>query len=258
MRTLLVIMILIFACPAFSQAQVKATHKRPVIVEATGTPQIIRQSEITLQEHQQALELEKQDTEKKLKHLSSKKQKSAQANQEKLKNRLKTLEATLKSIKRDQKKLAATRNEYQPKFGSLLSIQAREKKGIKQLLTQRDIIAIEISEPSKNAIMAEISSNNDDNRLAQIVKVLIDHTKTMDASEKDYWRNLPPSTPFEHRFRLLEILATERQKLAALERACTADVQQLNKHHATEWDRVRAKGTTDKKSPPPKRKGHRP
>ncbi len=258
MRMLLVILIFLFACPAFSQAQVKATKKHPVLTESTGTAQIIRQSEITLQEHQQALELEKRETEKKLKRLSSKKQKSAQANQEKLKSRLKTLEATLKSIKREQKKLATIKNEYQPKFGSLLSIQARDKEVKKQSLTQRDIIAIEISEPSKNAVMAEIASNNDDKRLAQIVKVLIDHTKTMDASEKGYWRNLPPSTPFEHRFRLLEILATERQKLATLERACKAEVEQLNKHHATEWERLRAKGASDKKAPPPKRKRHRP
>ena len=258
MRTLLAIMILISAFPAFSQAQGQATHKRPVISENKGTVQIIRQTEITLQEHQQTLELEKKTTEKKLARLVAKNQKSAQANREQLKNRLKTLKATLKSIKRDKKIVAAAKNEYQRKFGSLVSMQAREKDSKKQPLTQRDIIAIEVSEPSKNAIMAEILSKTDENRLMQIVTILIDHTGTMDNAEKEYWRNLPPATPFEHRFRLLEILATERQKLAALERTCKSEIQQLNKHHLAEWDKVNGKGAGDKKGPVRKPKGHRP
>lgn len=262
MRTLLIIMILICAFPAFSQAQTKAkaksTHKSPVVTESTGTAQIIHQTEITLQEHQQKLELEQKAIEKKLARLASKNQKSAQANREKLKNRLKTLAATLKSIKRDRKTVAATQKAYQPKFGSLLSIQAREKDVKKQSLTQRDILAIEVSEPSKSAIMAEILSKTDEKRLMQIVTVLIDHTGTMDASEKEYWRNLPPSIPFEHRFRLLEILATERQKLASLEKTCKSDMQQLNKRHIAEWEKINAKGTGDKKGPVRKPKGHRP
>lgn len=256
MRTFLIIMILLCcAFPAFSQAQAKADHKRPVIIENKGTAQIIRQTENTLQEHQQKLELEKKATEKKLARLASKNQKSAQADREKLKNRLKTLEATRKSIQRDQKTVAATRNEYQKKFGSLVSIQAQGKGSKKQPPTQRDIIAIEVSEPSKNAIMAEILGNTDEKRLMQIVTVLIDHTGTMDAPEKEYWRNLPPDIPFEHRFRLLEILATERQKLAALERTHKSDIQQLNKQHTAEWERVCAKSAGDKKRPAAKNKG---
>ena len=260
MKKLLIIMILICAFPAFSQAKTKAkpAHKSPVVSEKTGTLQIIHQTEITLQEHQQALELEKIATEKKIARLDSKKQKSAQATREQLKNRLKALDAALKSIKRDRKAVTTSQNEYQKKFGSLLSIQAREKDAKKQSLTQRDILAIEVSEPSKSAIMAEILSKTDEKRLMQIVKILIDHTGTMDASEKEYWRNLPPSIPFEHRFRLLEILATERQKLAALERNCTSDIQQLNKHHLAEWEKLHAKGAGDKKAPARKPKGHRP
>ncbi|MCX5874840.1 MAG: hypothetical protein NT087_00810 [Deltaproteobacteria bacterium] len=260
MRALLIIMILICAFPAYSQAQTKATatHKKPVAPENTGTAQIIHQTEITLQEHQQALELEKKATEKKLARLAAKNQKSAQANREQLKNRLKTLEATLKSIKRDTKIVAAARNDYQKKFDSLVSVQAQEKGAKKQSLTQRDIIAIEASEPSKSAIIAEILNKTDEKRLMQIVTILIDHTGTMDKTEKEYWRNLPPATPFEHRFRLLEILATERQKLAALERTCNSDIQQLNKHHLAEWGKVTAKGATDKKAPVRKPKGHRP
>jgi len=253
-------MILICAFPAYSQAQAKAkaTHKSPVATGNTGTAQIIRQTEITLQVHQQALELEKKETEKILARLVAKNQKSPQANREQLKNRLKTLDATLKSIKRDTKTVAAARNDYQKKFGSLLSIQAQEKGTKKQPPTQRDIIAIEVSEPAKNAIMAEILSKTDENRLMQIVTILIDHTGTMDNAEKEYWRNLPPATPFEHRFRLLEILATERQKLAALERTCKSEIQQLNKHHLAEWDKVNGKGAGDKKGPVRKPKGHRP
>lgn len=258
MRTLLIIMILICAFPAYSQAQTKAkaTHKSPVATGDTGTVQIIRQTEITLQAHQQALELEKKATEKKLARLATKNQKSAQANREQLKNRLKTLDATLKSIKRDTKTVAAARNDYQKKFGSLLSIQAQEKGTKKQPPTQRDIIAIEVSEPSKSAIMAEILNKTDEKRLLQIVTILIDHTGTMDKTEKEYWRNLPPATPFEHRFRLLEILATERQKLAALERTCKSDIQQLNNHHLAEWGKVNAKGASEKKGAPRKPRGH--
>lgn len=259
MRAFLIIMILICAFPAFSQAQpkTKATHKSPVAAKNNGTVQIIHQTEITLQGHQQALELEKKATEKKLARLAAKNQKSAQANREQLKNRLKTLEAMLKSIKRDKKTVAAARNDYQKKFGSLLSVQAQEKSAKKQSPTQRDILAIEVSEPSKSAIMAEILSKTDEKRLMQIVTILIDHTGTMDSAEKEYWRNLPPATPFEHRFRLLEILATERQKLAALERTCKSDIQQLNNHHLAEWGKVNAKGATNKKSPVRKPKGHR-
>lgn len=257
MRALLLIMILICAFPASSQAQTKAkaTHKSPVAAENTGTAQIIHQTEITLQAHQQALDLEKKATEKKLARLAAKNQKSAQANREQLKNRLKTLEATLKSIKRDTKTVAAARNDYQKKFGSLVSVQAQEKGAIKQS-PQRDILAIEVSEPSKSAIMAEILNKTDEKRLMQIVAILIDHTGTMDSAEKEYWRNLPPSTPFEHRFRLLEILATERQKLAALERTCKSDIQQLNNHHLAEWGKVNAKGVSEKKGAPRKPKGH--
>ena len=256
MRALLVTMILICAFPAYSQAQTKASHKSPVITENNGTAQVIHQTEITLQNHQQVLELEKKATEKKLTHLVSKNQKSAQTNRDKLKNRLKTLEATLKSIKRDTKTVAATRNEYQKKFGALVSIQAQEKSAKKQSLTQRDILAIEASEPSKSAIMAEILSKADEKRLMQIVTILIDHTGTMDNTEKEYWRHLPPSTPFEHRFKLLEILATERQNLATLERTCKSDIQQLNKHHLTEWEKVNAKGMSEKKGAPRKPRGH--
>ncbi|MCX5865158.1 MAG: hypothetical protein NTW42_08850 [Deltaproteobacteria bacterium] len=247
-------MILICAFPSYSQAQTKtqSTHKSPVAAKNAGTAQIIHQTEITLQAHQQALELEKKATEKKLARLAAKNQKSAQANREQLKNRLKALEATLKSIKRDTKTVAAARNDYQKKFGSLVSVQAQEKGAKKQSLSQRDILAIEVSESSKSAVMAEILNKTDEKRLMQIVTILIDHTGTMDSAEKEYWRNLPPSTPFEHRFRLLEILATERQKLAALERTCKSDIQQLNKHHLTEWEKVNAKGT------PRKPKGHRP
>ena len=258
MRALLIITILICAFPAYSQAQTKAkaTHKSPVATENTRTAQIIHQTEITLQEHQQALELEQKATEKKIARLAAKNQKSAQANREQLKNRLKTLEATLKSIKRDTKTVAAARNDYQKKFGSLLSLQAQEKGAKKQPLTQRDIIAIEASEPSKSAIMADILSKTEEKRLMQIVTILIDHTGTMDNTEKEYWRNLPPSTPFEHRFRLLEILATERQKLAALERTCKSDIQQLNNHHLAEWGKVNAKDASEKKGAPRKLRGH--
>lgn len=256
MRALLVIMILICAFPTFSQAQTKVSHKGPVITENNGTAEIIHQTEITLQNHQQVLELEKKATEKKLARLAAKNQKSAQTNREQLKNRLKTLDATLKSIKRDKKAVTTARNDYQEKFGSLLSIQAQEKSAKKQPLSQRDIIAIEASEPSKSAIMAEILHKTDEKRLMQIVTILIDHTGTMDASEKEYWRNLSPSTPFEHRFKLLEILATERQHLATLEKTCKSDIQQLNKHHLAEWEKGYAKGTSSKKSPPRKLKGH--
>lgn len=253
MKTLLIILTLICAFPSFSQAQ--TTHKRPLIAEDKGTAQIIRQTENTLQDHQQTLELEKKATEKKLARLAAKNQKSAQAAREKLKNRLKTLNATLKSIQRDKKTLASTRNEYQKKFGSPATMQAREKEFKKQpLAAQRDILAIELSEPSKNAIMAEILNKKDDKRLMQIVTILIDHTGTMDAPEKEYWRNLPPDIPFEHRFRLLEILATERQKLAALERTHKSDIQQLNKQHMAEWERVCAKNAGDKKRPASKAK----
>jgi len=258
MRTLLIIMILISAFPAFSHAQAQPTNKPSIINGDKGTAQIIRQTEAILQEHQQAIELEKRETEKKLARLSPKKQKSAHANQEKLKTRLKTLEAMLKSIRRDKKILVATRNEYQAKFGSLVSVQERGKEFKKQSLAQRDIIAIEVSEPSKNAIMAEILNNKDDKRLTQLVNVLIDHTRTMDDSEKEYWRNLPPSIPFEHRFRLLGILATERQKLAALEKTCKSEVQQRSKHHLTEWEKFRSKPGSDKKGPSRKLKGHHP
>jgi len=240
-------MILICAFPAFSQAQ--TTHKRPVIAEDKGTAQLIRRTESTLQEHQQTLELEKKATEKKLARLTPKKQKSAQANREKLKNRLKTLEATLKSIKRDKKTLASTRNDYQKKFGSLDTMQAREKEFKKQpLAAQRDLLAIELSEPSKNTIIDEILNKKDGKRLMQIVTILIDHTGTMDAAEKEYWRNIPPDTPFEHRFKLLEILATERQKLAALERIHKSDIQQLSKRHMAEWEKICTKGAGDKKA----------
>lgn len=253
MKTLLIILTLICAFPSFSQAQ--TTHKRPLIAEDKGTAQIIRQTENTLQDHQQTLELEKKATEKKLARLAAKNQKSAQAAREKLKNRLKALNATLKSIQRDKKTLASTRNEYQKKFGSPATMQAREKEFKKQpLAAQRDILAIELSEPSKNAIMAEILNKKDDKRLMQIVTILIDHTGTMDAPEKEYWRNLPPDIPFEHRFRLLEILATERQKLAALERTHKSDIQQLNKQHMAEWERVCAKSAGDKKRPASKAK----
>jgi hypothetical protein len=251
-------MILISVFPAFSQAQGQAPHKRPVITENKGTAQIIRQTEISLHEHQHALELEKKTTGKNLARLVAKNQKSTLANREKLKNRLKTLDATLKSIQRDKMTVAATKNEYQRKFGFLLSIQTQEKGSKKQSLAQRDIIAIEVSEPSKSAVMADILSNTDEKRLMQIVKILIDQTRTMDASEKEYWRNLPPSIPFEHRFRLLEILATERQKTATLERTCKSDIQQLNKHHLAEWKKVTAKDASDKKAPPQKLKAHRP
>ena len=259
MRALLIIMILICAFPAYSQAQTKAkaTHKNPVATENSGTAQIIHQTENTLQEHQQALELEQKATEKKLVRLAAKNQKSAQANREQLKNRLKTLEATLKSIKRDKKTVAAAKNDYQKKFGSLLSVQVQEKGSKKQPLAQRDIIAIEASEPSKSAIMAEILNKTDEKRLIQIVTILIEHTGTMNNTEKEYWRNLPPSTPFEHRFSLLEILATERQKLAALERTCKSDIQQLNNHHWAEWEKVNAKGASEKKGTQRKPKGHR-
>lgn len=253
-------MILLCAFPALSQAKTKAkpAHKSPVATKNTETIQLIHQTEITLQRHQQALEIEKKATEKKLARLTAKNQKSAQANQEQLKSRLKNMEAALKSIKRDRKTVAAAQNDYQKKFGSLVSIQAQEKSAKKQSLTQRDIVAIEASEPSKNAMIAEILSKTDEKRLMQIVTILIDHTGTMDKTEKEYWRNLPPSTPFEHRFRLLEILATERQKLAALERTCKSDIQQLNKHHLAEWEKVNGKGATDKKVPVRKPKGHRP
>lgn len=202
------------------------------------------------------MEAEKRATAKKLTRLSAKNQKSTQADREKLKNRLKALEATLKSIQRDKKKLASALNEYQRKFGSLVSIHAREKALGKQPLTQRDIIAIEVSEPSKNALMAEILSTQNDKRLMQIVTILIDHTGTMDDSEKEYWKKLPPSIPFEHRFRLLDILATERHKLAAFERTYTAEIQQLNTQHLAEWERIQSQGTSAKKSPQRKPRGH--
>jgi DNA repair exonuclease SbcCD ATPase subunit len=251
MKTLLIILTLLCAFPVLSQA--KATGKRPVNAENNETAQLITQTENTLQEHQKRLEVEKKATEKKLARLASKKQKSAQADREQLKNRLKKLEATLKSIQRDQKTLASTRNEYQKKFGSPAAMQAREKAFKKPpLATQRDILAIELSEPSKNAMMSEILNKKDAKRLMQIVAILIDHTGTMDAQEKEYWRNLPPDIPFEHRFRLLEILATERQKLAALERTHKSDIQQLNKQHMAEWQRVCAKDAGDKKCSPPK------
>ena len=254
MRVLLVMMTLILAFPAFSHAKAQATHNRPVSTEGKGTLQSILQSETTLQEHQQAMELELRDTQKKLARLSTKKQKSIQANREKLQNRLKKLETTLKSIKRDKKTLASIRNEYQEKFGSLLSIQTQEKAGKKLASPQRDVIAIEMSEPSKTALLTEISSNQDDKRLMKIVTILIDHTKTMDDAEKQYWRNLPPSIPFEHRFRLLDILATERQNLAALEKTYKPKVQRLNKHHMADWEMIRAKGSGDKKIPAAKGK----
>ena len=254
MKTLLIILSLLCAFPALSQA--KDSGKRPVTAENNGTPQLIQQTENTLQEHQKTLEVEKKATEKKLARLASKNQKSAQADREKLKNRLKKLEATLKSIQRDKKTLAATRDAYQKKFGSPAAMQAREKDFKKQpLATQRDILAIELSEPSKNAVMAEILDKKDEKRLMQIVRILIDHTGTMDAPEKKYWRNLPPDIPFEHRFRLLEILATERQKLAALEKTYKSDIQQLSTQHMAEWQRVCAKGAGDKKYSSPKSRG---
>ncbi|HIJ89705.1 MAG: hypothetical protein OEV89_02485 [Desulfobulbaceae bacterium] len=256
MRALLVIMSLIYVFPAFSQAQAQTKSSPPVSAETKGTVQTIRQLEATLQEHQQAIELEKKATEKKIARLSPQKKKSARTTREKLKNRLKTLEAVLKSIKRDKKILAATLKEYQPKFGSLAGIHAQGKELGKQPVPQRDIIAIETSEPAKNAIMAEILDNKDDMRLMQLVNILITHTKTMDESEKEYWRNLPPSIPFEHRFRLLDILATERQKLAALERICNSDIQQLNKHHLAEWKKIRTKNAAETKSPPRKPRKH--
>ncbi len=256
MRALMALVLLICAFPALSQAQSQATNKRPVLTENTGTVRIIRQIKITLQKHQQTIEVEKRAAEKKLTRLSAKNQKSTQADREKLKRRLKILEATLKSIQRDKKKLASAFNEYQRKFGSLVSIHAQEQALGKQPLTRRDIITIEVSEPSKNAIMAEILSTQNDKRLGQIVTILIDHTGTMDASEKEYWRNLPPSIPFEHRFRLLDILATERQKLAALERSYTAEIQQLNTQHLAEWKRIHSQGTNAKKSPQRKPRGH--
>ena len=254
MKTLLIFLAMLCAFPAISQAQ--TAHKRPVIAEGNETAQLLRQTETALQEHQQALEVEKKATEKKLARLAAKNQKSVQADREKLKNRLKTLDGALKSIKRDKKTLASTRNEYQKKFGSPANIQAWEKEFKKQpLAVQRDIRAIELSEPSKNAIMTEILNKKDAKRLMQIVTILIEHTGTMDAAEKEYWRNLPPDIPFEHRFRLLDILATERQKLAALERSHQSDIQQLNKQHMAEWEKVSAKSAGNKKRPAAKAKG---
>lgn len=256
MRTFLIIMTLIYAFPAFSQAEIPVAKKRPAIIENKGTAQTIRQIENSLQEHQHAMELEKRATEKKLARLAQKNHKSAKANREKLKNRLKTLEAALKSIQHDKKKLAATRKEYQLKFSPLASIHLREKALEKHPVLQRDIVAIEQSEPSKNGVMAEIADNKDETRLMQIVTILIAQTNTMGDTEKEYWRNLPPSIPFEYRFRLLDILATERLKLAALERTYASNIRQLNNHQLAEWNKVHPKGAGGAKNPVRNRKGH--
>lgn len=145
-----------------------------------------------------------------------------------LKNKIQLLNDQLRAIEQDKAILIASLTEYQKKFGSLISINVREEELKKYSASDRDIMAIEMSQESKNAVMAEVLTNHDDERLMRIVEVLMRDTNTMDDTERTYWKKILPTINFEQRFRFLDILATERIKLAELERTFLVEIKKLN------------------------------
>lgn len=239
---LLVVVLLSYSFPVFSQTSqpINANNHSTIITENKGTITIIRQTGITLEEHQKAIELEKREAEKRLKQMHTNKHKTDKTKITELRNRVKILEETLRSIERDKEILAVSLNKYQEKFGSLVSIKTRENQLEKQQPTDRDIIAIEMSEQSKNAVLAEILSNKDDKRMMDIIQILLPDTDSIENTEKEYWKKILPSVKFEHRFKFLDILAAERQRLAAIEKTYDIDVKRLLEKHSEEWERIRS------------------
>ncbi len=101
------------------------------------------------------------------------------------------------------------------------------KKTFAQLVADSDCKKINVS----NAIV------NDNEKLSKLVL----KTESMDCEEKQYWFDILPSMTDIQINRLYEILDTEVQKLAALEKKYIKEMKCLNNRHLFEWKTFKKK-----------------
>jgi hypothetical protein len=95
-----------------------------------------------------------------------------------------------------------------------------------------DIRLIDRSKVDADNVLNEISETHDELRLDKILHLLISETESMKSdSEKQYWRDIMPAMSFDQKFQLLNILSTERVKLAALNEKYKLEIMDLNTKH---------------------------
>lgn len=79
----------------------------------------------------------------------------------------------------------------------------------------------------------------------ELVKLVLE-TESMDDNEKQYWFDILPSMKAEQVDRLFNILQTEKDKLAELEKKYQEEIKTLNEKHLIEWQELQLKATKEK------------
>lgn len=216
-------------------AQITASNHSIVIDGNKGTISIFQQSGITLQEHQKAIELEKRLTEERLRALYQRRQKSDRAEIELLKENIDLLTKRSDSLNSEKIKLSQLLDEYDKRYGWLLSNKISGESIGSSSQAEKDVVAIETSKDSKDALLAEILSRRDNDRLMAIVQILMAETGSMDDAERQNWKDTIPAASFDQRYRLLSILAGERATLAQLARKYGTEIKHSQDKNIREW-----------------------
>ena len=75
---------------------------------------------------------------------------------------------------------------------------------------------------------------------------LILQTESMNDDERQYWFQILPIMTDEQVGKLREILANEKQQLAALDKEYNQELKQINEKHVTEWKEFETKEKREK------------
>jgi hypothetical protein len=236
---MLITTILLFAHTTFAEVNIN-THGNSVGVGYNyGQINIVNTINIT-NEYKSNAEKELKAARKKLELLKTEKKRNMKEIQV-MSSKINGLEQYIQALGQDKLALQQVLDEYQSKYGTLQNIKnnAAQLRDVDPVV--RDLVAIELSQESKNVVVAEIANSTDTNRLMSILATLMRDTKSMNAKAKEEWNSNLKHMPFFLSVKLLDILATERQKLAANERNYQEDLKKMNVKHAMEWDKLKQK-----------------
>ncbi len=213
----------------------------PIISNTQGDVVINYQSlGVSLEAHESILRNEIQKVENELKQLGDEQTK-------KLIDKLSRLRKELDAVVDEKTRLAKMVYEYRKKFSELhasrLSLHANKSdKEIKKA----DLFRVEESEKERVIVFSEIEKTKDEKRMMRLLNILIKDTESMDDDERGYWYDILGSMSFKQKFRLTEILAVERRKLADLERKYMAEIKALNTKHLKKWNDTQIKNLEKK------------